>query len=182
MLILFSFSALIAFILIRALSLEKISKIERSITVDCRPGEVFSYIQFLKNHRLFNKWTMTDPALDITYQGEDGTAGFSSHWKSQIKNVGEGYQTITTILPDQRIDYDLRFVKPFAGVAKAYLKTQEITSGTKVSTLVTWGFTSERNFMAKLMQAVLNLENMLGKDLEISLKTLKNNLEKKQDA
>jgi len=41
---------------------------------------------------------------------------------------------------------------------------------------VTWGFASHRNFMAKILQTLINLERMLGKDLETSLLNLKKNL------
>lgn len=177
MFLLYSFGVLLLLILLRAFSLNRQSIIERQIEIHKPVSEVYDYVKLLRNHKLFNKWTMTDPNLEIVYKGEDGTVGFDSYWKSAVKNVGEGHQTIRGMQNGERIDYDLIFIKPFAGTAKAYVVTSEKNVNGLPTTLVTWGFASERNFMAKIMQTLLNLERMLGKDLSISLQNLKKNLE-----
>jgi uncharacterized protein YndB with AHSA1/START domain len=176
MIIVYVLLGLLALVLIRAATLGKEARIEKEIQINCPVEDVFSYVLKLRHHREFNKWTMTDPNVAINYTGEDGTVGFSSKWNSEVKNVGEGEQIITSITPLSRIDYDLIFVKPFAGVAKSYIITRATPSGT----LVKWGFHNERNAMAKVMQTLLNLEKMLGRDLEISLLNLKQLLEKKK--
>ncbi len=176
MFILYILIALLVLILIRAARISSASLIEKHIEISRPPSEVFNYVKLLRNHELFNKWTMTDPALKISYTGTDGTLGFSSHWKSEIKNVGEGHQTISGITNNSRIDYTIKFIKPFPGESTAYLITTEVQLDGVVGTRVTWGFASQRNFMAKILQTLINLERMLGKDLETSLLNLKKNL------
>lgn len=118
---------------------------------------------------------MTDPNVDIVYQGTDGEVGFNSHWKSAMKSVGEGSQKIISIEAPKRIDYSLHFIKPFEDTAGAYVNIESTGSNT---CKVYWGFTCKRKFMQKIMQVILNLEKMLGSDLQISLENLKLILEK----
>lgn len=179
MIIVYIIIAAIAFVFIKALTLEKVSKIERSVLIENTSADVFAYVLLLRNHNYFNKWIMADPALEISYTGVDGTVGFTSSWKSAVKSVGEGQQSIASVLPGKRIDYDLTFIKPFSGTAKVYLTVEAESADSKALSRVTWGFTNDRNFVAKLMQSVFNMEKMLGKDLEISLNNLKHLLEKK---
>lgn len=178
MIILYIFLGLIALLLIRASMISAESRIEQKINIQKPAAEVFAMVVLLRNHRKFNKWTMTDPNVQIEYTGEDGTVGFDSHWKSDMKNVGEGYQKIVAIIPNQKIEYNLTFIKPFEDNAKSFISLEESEVNGVKSTLVKWGFISHRKFMGKLMQAVLNLEKMLGKDLQQSLVNLKNLIEK----
>lgn len=149
--------------------------IAREITIDKSNGEVFDYVRILKNSNQYSKWVMTDPAMKREYTGTDGTIGFIYAWDSANKNVGKGEQEIKQIADGQRIDYELRFIKPFEGTAGAYIVTEPVG---QEKTKVKWVFQGDKNYMAKLMHMVLPLQKMLGKDLEISLGNLKGVLEK----
>ena len=69
--------------------------------------------------------------------------GFVSAWESQNKNVGKGEQEIKKISEGKRIDFELRFIKPFAAVAKAYMTVDQMS---KNETIVNWGFDSRMNY------------------------------------
>jgi hypothetical protein len=105
----------------------------------------------------------------------DGKIGFIYTWDSTNKNVGKGAQEIIKIIEGERIDYELRFEKPFKNTAYSSLITQGVSAD---ETKVTWTFHGAMKYPWNLMHALLNLSSMLGKDLETSLSNLKNNLEK----
>lgn len=149
--------------------------IVRDITINRSRNEIFDYIRILKNSEQYSKWVMTDPAMKKEYKGTDGAPGFIYAWDSANKNVGKGEQEISRVIAGERIDYNLRFIKPFEGDAGAYITTESIAPD---QTKVTWAFLGEKNYMAKFMHMVLPLVKMLGKDLSISLGNLKNVLEK----
>jgi len=109
------------------------------------------------------------------YRGIDGTPGFVSAWESNDKNVGKGEQKIKKIIEGDRIDYEIRFIKPFAGVANAYMKTTSVSNN---RTMVAWGFDSKMKFPMNLMLLFVNMEKMIGKDFETGLLKLKNLMEK----
>ena len=164
----------IAVPLIIALFMDKGFVIERNIIINKPQQEVFDYIKLLRNTGNYNKWVMIDPNLKKEFEGTDGTVGAIYKWDSENKQVGKGEQEIIK-LTDSRIDYELRFIKPFQNVANAYLIADSVAGN---QTKVTWGFTGLRNFPMRIMHLLMNLKKMLGNDLQTSLGNLKILLEK----
>ena len=116
-----------------------------------------------------------DPAMKKEYRGTDGTVGFISTWDSTNKKVGKGEQEIVTILDGERIDFNLRFIKPFPGEAKAYMSTESIDEN---KTQVRWGLESGMKYPLNIMLLFMNMDKMMGNDLETGLANLKAILEK----
>jgi hypothetical protein len=165
---------LVAIPLILALFVKKTYSVEREITIEKPRQEVFDYIKFLKNQNNFSKWASMDPAMKQEFRGTDGQAGFVSAWESEQKDVGKGEQTIVGITEGQRIDYDLHFIEPFESRSKAYLVTDPVSDS---QTKVTWGFTGKMNYPMNLMLLFMDMEDMIGNDLNIGLTNLKRILE-----
>jgi hypothetical protein len=101
--------------------------------------------------------------------------GFIYKWNSDMKSVGQGEQEMIGITEGQRIDYEIRFIKPFEGVSGASLTT--VAAGDN-ATDVTWAFNGKRTFGMKIFHLLFNLKKVLAKDLQTSLQNLKNVLEK----
>ena len=173
--ILIGIAVVIALLLVTALFVKKEYTVERALTINTSKQEVFEYIKLLKNHAEFNVWSMMDPEMKTEYTGTDGTVGFKSAWDSKNENVGKGEQTIAKITEGERVDFDLHFIKPFEGIAKAYMST---TASAENQTTVKWAFESKMPYPMNLMLVFMNMDNMLGADLEKGLLNLKNNLEK----
>lgn len=166
--------ALIALLLIAALFVKKEYSIQRQITINKPKQEVFNYVRYLKNQDYYSKWVMTDPAMNKNFKGTDGTEGFIYAWDSQNKNAGKGEQEIKRIIEGERVDIEVRFEKPFEGIAQTPIVTQSVSPN---QTVVQWGMTGKNKYPLNLMTAFM--KKMLGKDLETSLTTLKRNLEGK---
>jgi uncharacterized protein YndB with AHSA1/START domain len=160
-------------LLIAALLIKKEYKVERVIIIDQPVGRVFDYILFLKHQRNFNKWWMVDPHATIAFRGNDGNVGCIVDWDSNHKQLGKGEQEIIKIEMNHRIDFEIRFIKPFPNIAQVYMITEPITDDI---TRLTWGFLGKNKFPFSLMN--LFIDNLLGKDLAISAVTLKDILEK----
>lgn len=166
---------LIAIPLIVALFVKKEYAVEREITVRCDSDSVFEYIKFLKNQNNFSVWSTMDPNMKKSYKGTDGTVGFISSWDSKDENVGTGEQEILKIEEGKRIDFELRFTKPFEATDYAYMTTEPISSD---ETKVKWGFNGKMNYPMNIMLLFMDMEEMLGKDLQKGLDNLKVELEK----
>jgi len=166
---------IIAIPLVLAAFLSEDYAIERDTIINQPKQKVFDFIKYLKNADQYNKWIMMDPNLKKTYSGTDGTPGFTSYWDSENKNVGKGEQEIKSIREGERVDYEIRFIKPFQGVSQAYIIAQAAQAG---STNVKWVFQGKRNYAMKLFHLLFNLKKVLGKDLQTSLDNLKAVLEK----
>ncbi|MET3977833.1 uncharacterized protein YndB with AHSA1/START domain [Mucilaginibacter sp. UYP25] len=168
------FAGIIVVVLILAAVAPKGYNIQRSIIINKPRQLVFDYVKYLRNQDHYSKWVMMDPNKRMAYTGTDGTEGYNAAWDSDMKQAGKGNQTIEKIVDGERVDIRVVFIKPFAGVADTYIATQEVTADT---TTVKWAFTSKMPFPMNAMLLFINMEKMLGNDMEESLNNLKRVLE-----
>jgi len=168
-------AGIVVVVLIVAAVAPKDYNVQRSIIINKPRQEVFAYIKYLRNQDNYNKWVMTDPNKRMTYRGTDGTEGFASAWDSDIKQAGKGEQTIKKIIEGERIDLQVVFIKPFAGIADTYMATQSVTSN---STSVKWNFDSRMSYPMNIVLLFINMDKMMGADMDTSLNNLKSVLEK----
>lgn len=174
--ILIVIASLIVLLLIVALFVKKDYAVVREVTINKPKQEVFDYVKYLKNQDSYSKWAMMDPNMKKEYRGTDGTVGFVSAWDSEKSDVGKGEQEIKKIAEGERLDFELRFIKPFEATDYAYMTTE--TAGTD-QTKVKWGFNGKMNYPMNLMLLFMNMDKMLGDDLQTGLSNLKTVLEKK---
>lgn len=166
--------ALVALIFLIALFVKKEYMIEREIVIDKPKHEVFDYISKVKNQNHFSKWWMMDPDAKKEYTGTDGAPGFVAAWESSNKKVGKGEQEIKSITNGEKIDFEIRFVKPFEGKADSFMAT---TAVSETQARLKWGFSSTMKYPMNVMLLFIDIPKILGRDLEFSLSTLKNRLE-----
>ncbi len=126
----------------------------------------------LKNQDYYSKWVMTDPAMKKEFTGTDGTVGFIYGWNGN-KKAREGEQEIKRIVESSSMLSEVRFVRPFAGLSNLELST---TSLRENETEVSWSVSSIIKFPLNGMLPMI--KNMLAKDMDTSLVTLKAILEK----
>ena len=170
--ILLVIASIIALLLIIALFTKKEYSIQCKTSINASKEKVFDYIKQLKNQDNFNKWVMVDPQMKREYKGTDGTVGFIYAWNGN-KKAGEGEQEIKNITEGKSIETEIRFVRPFPGIAYANLVTESVSAN---QTKVIWSNTGTMNYPMNIMVSMV--EKMLAKDMDTSLSTLKNILEK----
>lgn len=158
-----------------ALFVKKDYAVKREILINKPNAEVFNYIKYLKNQDNFSKWATMDPNMKKIYTGTDGTPGFTSRWESDKKDVGVGEQEIKKITEGERVDYELRFIEPFAATEQAYMAT---TPQGNNQTKVTWGFDGHMKYPMNIWLLFMDFEKMIGGDLQTGLEKLKTELEK----
>jgi len=171
--ILISVVVMIALLLIIAFFVKKEYAIQREIAINKSSGEVYNYIRFLRNQENYSKWVMADPYMKKDFSGADGTKGFVYAWDSDNKNVGKGEQEIVKLVEGKRVDAEIRFIKPFEGIATTNMTTELISPD---QTRVVWGMQGVSKYPMNIMNPFM--DNLLGKDLQSSLNQLKNILEK----
>ena len=164
----------IALCLIAAYFLPKDFGALEKVTINRPINEVYDFAKYLKNQGEYSKWQMMDPNMEHYYEGEDGTVGFVSGWKSENPEVGNGEQEITAIDPGKRIDYELRFLEPFESKATAYM-TFESTGANQ--TEVGWGFSGNMAYPMNLMIPMMKMETAIANDFQTGLQNLKGLLE-----
>jgi hypothetical protein len=166
---------LIVILLVIALFISKEMTAEREIVINRPKQEVFNYIKFLKNQNNYSKWASLDPAMKTEFRGTDGTPGFVSAWDSEKDNVGKGEQEIKKVVEGERLDTELRFIKPFESTAQGYMITEAVSDN---QTKVKWGFSGRMAYPLNLMKLFMNPEKSVGDDFSTGLNNLKTILEK----
>jgi hypothetical protein len=171
----YAVGSFIALILLIALFTKKDYAILRQVHIAKPKDEVFEYLRFLKNQDHFNKWVMIDPKVRKQFKGTDGTVGFTSSWDSDNRQVGKGEQEIKRIIAGKRIDYEIRFEKPFKAISPAYLVFEPADND---GTHVKWGFEGRMSYPMNAMMLFIDIPGILAKDLDVSLKNLKGIMER----
>jgi hypothetical protein len=165
---------LIATPLIIALFVPKTIEVSREVIIAKNRSEIFQYVKQLKNQIEYSKWQKMDPDQKVSFNGTDGTVGFVYAWDSQKEDVGAGEQEIKAIVENERIDYELRFKRPFESTAGAYMTFESASPG---ETKVLWGFKGDTKYPFNLMHLFIDMDKMLGDDLNVGLQNLKQIME-----
>ncbi len=175
MMILIVLGSIISIALIAAAFMKKDFNIEKEVTIKKSRQDVFNYIRVLKNQTNYSKWVMMDPNAKMEYRGTDGAVGSVSAWDSENKNVGKGEQEIVKLDDGKRMDLVIRFKKPFESTADAYMITEDAGPD---QTKVKWGFHSKMAWPTNLFTVMMNMEKMVGDDLQTGLTNLKGVMER----
>lgn len=176
--ILIGCATLVALLLISGLFTKKDYAVQRSVVIDRPKEEVFEYVRFLRNQDEYSKWAMMDPLMKKSYTGTDGTVGFIATWDSENDEVGSGEQEIKKIVEGKRIDFELRFFRPFEATEPAFISTESLSDS---QTKVVWGFSGHMNYPFNLWLLVIDFEEMIGNDLAEGLTKMKTILENKPE-
>jgi len=171
--ILIALAGIVALLLLIGLFISNEYSIKRETTINKSGKEVYDYIKFQRNQENYSKWVMADPAMKKEFKGTDGSIGFVYAWDSENKNVGKGEQEIIQLVEGERVDAEIRFIKPFEGVAKTSMIIEPVSEN---QVKVVWIMNGRNNYPMNLM--IPFIDGLLGKDLELSLTNLKNILEK----
>ena len=151
--------------------------VERAIDVAAPADAVFAVLNDLQRFAgvwvIFGEpWATIDPAMKKTFDGPAAGVGQSVAWSGK-SDVGEGTLTIAESVPAQKVAMKLEFVKPMASKA-----THAFTlASTPAGSSVTWAMDGNHNFVGKAFGIFVNMDKMLGADVEKSLGRLKNAVE-----
>jgi uncharacterized protein YndB with AHSA1/START domain len=148
-------------------------RVQRSVSIKAPAETIFSLINDFHQWRSWSPYENKDPAMKRTYSGAERGKGAVYAWDGD-KNVGSGRMEILEASTPQKIVIKLDFFKPFEGHNTAEFTMLPQGDGTHV----TWLMHGPANFMSRLIQVFMNLDNMIGKDFEAGLANLKTITEK----
>lgn len=174
MTVLYIFLGVVLLILILAVIAPKTYNVSRSIEINQPKDVVFAHLKSLKKQNEWSPWAKRDPNMQERFTGTDGEVGAINYWNGN-RQVGEGEQEITKIVEGERVESQLRFLKPFKSTSDAYLVTESVGSD---KTKVIWGFSGQNKFPMSIMMMFMSMDKAVGKDFEEGLSNLKEIMEK----
>ena len=165
-------AALVTFLLV-VVSKPNNFRMQRSLTINAPAEVIYAHIDDFHKWQAWSPWEQLDPDLKRTYSGAPSGIGAVYAWEGNGK-AGQGRMTIREATPGHRLLINLDFIKPFPATNSAEFLLQP--SGD--STVVTWAMFGPSPFMSKLMGTLMNMDDLIGKDFERGLNTLKTLSEK----
>ena len=165
----------IAIVLILAATKPDSFSVQRTAMVRAPAEKIFPLINNFHQWANWSPWEGKDPAMKRTYSGAESGRGAVYAWDGN-KNVGSGRMEILDATSPSKIVIKLDFFKPFEGHNTAEFTM--LPERDAATTNVIWVMHGPANFMSKVMQVFMNLDNMIGKDFEAGLANLKKLTEK----
>ena len=149
-----------------AFFLPKTSHVERSVTIDRPPSEIFGVLDNFHRFSAWSPWFDLDPNAKYTFSGPPTGVGTKLTWVGN-KDVGSGSQEIIEAKANESLKLQLDFGDMGRPVAEFHLSPSG--EGTKV----TW--TLDQSFEGSLVGRYFGLmmDSMVGKDYEKGLAKLK---------
>jgi effector-binding domain-containing protein len=146
--------------------------VERSVIIQAPKELVFMHAQFWKNWQAWSPWAKDDPSMQVTFEGSDGTKDSKYMWNGE--KAGKGEMVNTGTIANSRMNYHLHFVKPWESESDGYVKVEDAGTGSKAS----WAFYGRNPFPWNVLSLFMNMDQMIGKDFERGLASLKEIAEK----
>ena len=161
-------AALSAAIIYISLSPDKFS-IARSMVIDAPPERIYPLINDLHAWERWSPWARLDPGQEITHDGSPLGAGAIMSWAGN-KKVGVGKIKIAESSPNERVRLRLQLIKPMQALHDIQIDLNSL-GGTR--TEVIWRMSGRHEFVAKALQAFINVERRIGEQFEQGLANLK---------
>ena len=93
---------IIAILVIAMIAIRKHYHYEKSIVINAPAEKIYSHISSTKAINEWNPWLKLDANLKVEDSGESGKIGDKYCWKSERKDVGNGCQEITELIPNKK--------------------------------------------------------------------------------
>lgn len=141
--------------------------VERSTTIAAPAESIEPFLTDFHQWRDWSPWEDVDPDLKRTYGGPASGVGTSYEWAGNRK-AGAGRMEITSVTTTA-VALDLVFTKPFKSDSRSHFGLEPVADGTRV----TWQVLTPKTFLTRIMGVFMNLDKMVGPDLEKGLVRLK---------
>ncbi|UPT74827.1 MAG: SRPBCC family protein [Elusimicrobiota bacterium] len=167
-------AAAVAAVLVAASRQPDEFRIERKVVVAAAPEKVFPYLDDPLKTQEWSPWEKKDPNVKKTFSGAAKGKGAVYEWAGN-KEIGVGRAEITESVPGKVVVLDLHFKEPMDGRSTVRYELTPVAGGTEV----TWSMWGPNSFPAKVMCTFINMDKMVGGELEKGLAALKAIVEKK---
>jgi len=146
--------------------------VQRSIIINAGPESIYPVIADFHRWTSWSPYERLDAKMEKSYSGSQSGLGAKYLWDGNEK-AGAGTMEIIEATRPSKVVIKLDFSKPFEGhnVAQFSLEPKDKT------TSVSWSMSGESSVMMKFAGLFMNMDELIGKDFEIGLRTLKEEVE-----
>ena len=141
--------------------------VEREITIDAAPEDIYHHIQSLQAFTEWSPWNGRDPNMTVNFSGPETGVGNVMEWQSDVPEVGNGRQEIVSVSENAEVRTALDFGD--MGTAEAWWLLSEAEGGTTV----TWGLNADMGNTPPGRLMGLMMDGLVGADYDTGLLNLK---------
>ena len=142
--------------------------VSRSTKISAPPERVFPHVNDLHQWDAWSPLAKLDPNAKNSFAGEVSGAGAAMSWDGN-KKIGAGKITVMASQVNELIQIKLEFIRPFQATNAAEFTFKPEGS----QTIVTWTMRGKSNLFFKAFGLFMNCDDMVGKDFEKGLASLK---------
>lgn len=143
-------------------------RVERKAVIPAPPEKVYALIEDFHRWGEWSPWEKLDPAMARTHGGPAKGVGATYAWKGN-SDVGQGKMEITDAAAPGKVVIKLDFIDPFESSNVTTFTLAPQAAGTEV----TWTMDGPMPYLSKVMDTVVGMDRMIGKDFEQGLDNMK---------
>ncbi len=148
-------------------------RVERKATINAPPEKVFAMIEDFHRWGEWSPWEKLDPGMTRTHGGPAKGVGATYAWSGN-DDVGQGKMEVIEAVPASKLTFKLDFITPF----EAHNTGEFVLTPKDGGTEVAWSMYGPSPYVSKLMDTVMSMDKMIGKDFEKGLANMKAAAEK----
>lgn len=141
--------------------------VTRAATLAASAPKLFALVNDFRQWERWSPWAKLDPNAKNTFSGPAAGVGSGFAWDGN-KDVGAGQMHITESKPNERIQLQLDFTKPF----KSSNTTVFTFKSEGKQTAVTWTMSGKNNLIGKTMGLFMDCDKRVGGQFEEGLRNL----------
>ena len=141
--------------------------VEREITIDAAPADVYAHVQSLQAFTEWSPWQDRDPNMTVNFSGPEAGVGNVMEWQSDVPEVGNGRQEIIAVSENAEVRTALDFGS--MGTAEAWWLLADADG----ATTVTWGLDADMGNTPMGRWFGLMMDDLVGGDYDAGLLNLK---------
>jgi uncharacterized protein YndB with AHSA1/START domain len=161
--------AAIAAMLLYAATKPDTFHVMRKTMIAAPPEKIYPMINDFHHWSEWSPWEKLDPAMTRTFEGPESGTGAIYAWRGN-QDVGEGRMEIVDSTAPEKIVIKLDFIAPIEGHNTAEFVLRHAPSG---KTEVIWLMHGPSPYMTKVMDTLIGMDRMIGKDFETGLANMK---------
>jgi hypothetical protein len=158
-------TAVAAFLILAATQPDNF-RVQRSALIQAPPAKVHALIDDFGRWQSWSPWEKKDPAMKRVRSGPASGVGAVYAWDS--KEVGSGRMEIV-----ESTTAAVRIKLDFAAPMEAHNIAEFVLQPEGEATRVTWTMRGRNTYVGKVMHTVFDIDQMVGKDFEAGLASLK---------
>jgi uncharacterized protein YndB with AHSA1/START domain len=147
--------------------------VQRSAVIAAPAEKIFPLIEDFRRWDAWSPYEKRDPDMQRTFSEPSSGVGATYAWHGD-NQIGVGRMRITEAIAPSRMALDLDFVEPMEAHNKVEFTLQPEAGGTRV----TWLMHGPTPYMAKIAHLFIDMDEMVGGDMEAGLADLKAAAEK----